>query len=63
MRHDYDPREPLPLREPHEITGWTFCRCVAYPFAVFGVLVMLFVVFMGHESPFFFGIWRWIVEP
>ena len=63
MRHDYEPREPLPLKEPHEITGWTFCRCIAYPFAVFGVVVVLFLASLESEAPFFSGILQWIVEP
>ena len=60
MRHDYEPR---PLAEPHESACWTFCRCIAYPFAALGVVVVLNLVTAGFETPLFDGFIQWITFP
>ena len=63
MRHDYESREPRPLAEPHESSCRAFCRCIAYPFAVLGVVVVLFIVSVESESPLFEGFILWMIDP
>ena len=60
MRNDYEPR---PLAEPHESACWTFCRCIAYPFAALGVVVVLFIVSVASESPLFEEFILWMIDP
>ena len=54
-------RDPLPLSDPPGNPWLTVCRVVAYPFAVFGVVVVLAMVF--GESSVFYRIGEWIIDP